>query len=243
MAMQRNIPSDTTPASGVIDWSLQQYLDRLVMTTSFGVHSAVLLDLVTGVVPGIPVLFVDTGFHFKETYTYADELTERFSLNLVVCQSDVSPAWWVARHGELWQEGDEGLDEYDRMRKVVPLRREMAKRGVAAWLSGVRRSQTTFRESLQVVEDRRGFSKIHPLLSWTDQDMEQYLSDHDLPRHPLQAEGYASIGDHTTTLPSSGDESGRSGRFMGKKEECGIHTLLDGEEPVPEIVISAQGGE
>ncbi len=210
-------------AQAIVSWAVQTFEDGLVMTTSFGVQSAVMLHLVTQVVPGIPVIWIDTGFNFPETYRFADDLIKRLKVNLKVHQADMSPARMVALHGRLWEQGKAGLDQYDRIRKIEPRDRAFGELNVRAWLTGPRREQTDFRSTLRRVERLGDIVKIHPIRDWTGRQVEEYLERHDLPYHPLHERGYASVGDWHSTTATAGDDYQRSGRFQGLKQECGLH--------------------
>ncbi|MAE65923.1 MAG: phosphoadenosine phosphosulfate reductase [Phycisphaeraceae bacterium] len=210
-------------AQAIVTWARETFSDGLVMSTSFGSQSAVMLHLITSIAPDLPVIWIDTGFNFPETYRFADELTKRFKLNLKIYQAEESPARMVALRGNLWEQGREGLDEYDRIRKVEPMRRAFEELGVRAWLTGPRREQTQFRRTLNVVEPFDGVCKVHPVLGWTSRQVHAFMKQHDLPYHPLVAEGYLSIGDWHSTTTTDGRGGDRDGRFHGLKQECGLH--------------------
>jgi len=210
-------------APAVVEWACSVFGDRLAMTSSFGVQAAVMLHLVTQVIPDIPVVFIDTGFHFPETYQFADQLANRLKLNLKIYQSPMSAARMVALHGPLWDQGEEGLIKYDELRKVEPMQQALNELDVHAWLAGLRRSQTDFRAKLRFVESQANVAKVHPIINWTTKDVHEYLKKHDLPYHPLHEKGYASIGDWHSTSPISEGQDERAGRFKGLKQECGIH--------------------
>lgn len=194
-----------------------------VLSSSFGAQSAVMLHLVTRVRPDIPVVLIDTGYLFAETYQFVDALTERLGLNLRVFSSDASPAWQETRFGRLWEQGLDGIEQYNRLNKQEPMQRALAALGAETWFSGLRRVQATSRERIEPIEFRRGRYKVHPLYDWTDRDIGRYLKQHDLPFHPLWDKGYLSIGDwHTTrSLAEAGSVDGL--RFFGLKRECGLH--------------------
>ncbi len=210
-----------------VDQRVEQALERLpgnhVVTSSFGAQSAVMLHLVTKVRPNIPVVLVDTGYLFPETYKFVDELTDRLSLNLKVYRSDASPAWQESRFGRLWDQGVEGIEQYNRMNKVEPMERAMRELGAETWFSGIRRVQSESRAQTAPIEFKRGRYKVHPIFDWTDRDVGRYLKANDLPYHPLWDKGYISIGDwHTTrSLEEAGSVDGL--RFFGLKRECGLH--------------------
>jgi phosphoadenosine phosphosulfate reductase len=214
----------------VIRWAKERFGEGLVMSTSFGAHSAVMLHLVSQVASDIPVIFVDTGYLFPETYRFADELVRRFGIRLEV----VSPAMTAARQealfGKLWEQGDEGVQRYLRINKVEPMNRALEQLGARAWLAGLRADQTDHRGSLRRVDLQDGRYKIHPILHWSNAQVEAYMAEHDLPFHPLYAQGYRSIGDWHSTLPTTDDMDPRDGRILGQKRECGIHLPLTEEE-------------
>ncbi len=218
-------------ASDLVRESAKCFGDGLVMTTSFGAQSAVMLHMVTCVVPEIPVIWIDTGYLFPETYRFADELTNRLELNLHVFQSPVSPARMEALHGKLWQSDEpEVLDHYDQLRKVEPMHRAIRDFGVRGWLAGLRRDQTEFRRSLPRVQTQRDFHKIFPILNWSNRDLHAYLVEHDLPYHPLFDRGYVSIGDWHASEPLTSEHvSERDTRYRGIKQECGLHLELSDE--------------
>lgn len=218
-------------ADAIVRWAAEAFGEGLAMTSSFGAQSAVMLHLVTQVVPNIPIVFVDTGFMFPETYRFAEELTKRLNLNVKTYQAEISPARMVALKGKLWEDGRDGLDEYDRIRKVEPLSRALDELGVKAWLAGLRKSQTDYRRQLPIFGVQNDVYKILPILDWSTKDIHEYLKKHDLPYHPLYEKGYVSIGDWHSTLPITAESSSdRDGRFRGLKQECGIHIPQSAEE-------------
>ncbi len=214
----------------IIRWAADRFGGQLVMSSSFGAQAAVTLHMAQQVVPQIPVIFVDTGYLFPETYLFVDQLTERLRLNLTVYQSQVSPARDEALHGKQWEQGPEGLAQYNQRRKIEPMQRALRELHAAAWLAGLRNEQTQHRSGLRVVEPQDGVYKIHPILRWTSKDVYDYLKKHDLPFHPLYEKGYRSIGDTHTTVPITAEMHERAGRFHGLKQECGLHLPATAEE-------------
>jgi phosphoadenosine phosphosulfate reductase len=214
--------SGASPSERVA-WAFKEYGNSLVLSTSFGAQAAVMLHLATQVFPDIPVVFVDTGYLFPETYRFADELTSRLKVNLKVYRATESPAWIEARHGKLWEQGAEGLARYNQIVKVSPMQRALAELGARAWLAGLRRVQSSTRGHLNVVSSQDGRTKVLPIVEWTDRDVYAYLTQHGLPYHPLWEKGYVSIGDVHTTRPLSGEMTPEDTRFFGLKRECGLH--------------------
>lgn len=195
------------------------------MTSSFGAQSAVMLHLVTRQAPDIPVILLDTGYLFAETYQFIDALTERLALNLHVYRSQASPAWQESRYGKRWEQGLRGIEAYNAENKVEPLQRALRELNVKTWFSGLRRSQSGGRASIAFVEPSGDRFKVHPIADWTDRDVYEYLKHHDLPYHPLWEKGYVSIGDWHTTRSLAEVESLEDTRFFGLKRECGIHEM------------------
>jgi len=194
-----------------------------VLTSSFGAQAAVMLHLVNRVVPKIPVILIDTGYLFPETYRFVDELTLRLNLNLKVVRSDASAAWQESRFGKLWDQGLQGIEHYNRINKQEPLDRALRELGAETWFAGLRRVQADTRAQIEPIEFKRGRYKVHPLFDWNDRDVGQYLAKHDLPYHPLWEKGYLSIGDWHTTRSLAQVDSMEELRFFGLKRECGIH--------------------
>jgi phosphoadenosine phosphosulfate reductase len=211
-------------ALGRLRWGLETFGEGFALTTSFGIQAAVSLHLISRLERPVSVIWVDTGYLPAETYTYAAELIERLGLQVHVAQSTVSPARMEALHGRLWETGRvEDLETYHRIRKVEPLDRAMAELGVTCWASGVRGRQTDHRRGMQPLQMVRGRWALRPLLDWTSRDVYYYMEENGLPQHPLFAKGYSTVGDWHSSAPDDGSSSGRSTRFGGLKQECGIH--------------------
>jgi phosphoadenosine phosphosulfate reductase len=220
---------DGRDAAGILAWAVE-HVPRLAVTSSFGADSAVLLHLVSRVAPDVPVLFLDTGLHPEATLAHRDELTRRLGLHVVDLSPDLSVDEQALRHGEeLWRRDP---DACCAMRKTVPLRRALG--GFDGWASGVRRDQTAERAGTPVVEvrvqDGRSLLKVAPLATWRAGDVARYLDEHDLPRHPLVADGFPSIGCAPCTTAVAPGADPRSGRWAAfdDKVECGIHLDEDG---------------
>jgi phosphoadenosine phosphosulfate reductase len=170
----------------------------------------------------MPVIFIDTGFHFLETLAFRDELQARLNLNVIVARPAISKSQLMAQYGEGLYRRDPDLCCY--INKVEPMRRALS--GFDAWISGVRRDQTAHRKHLSTLAPQRmGLLKIHPMLRWTGDEVWAYIHDHRLPYHPLFPAGYTSIGCAPCTRPVRAGEDERSGRWAGtSKAECGLHT-------------------
>lgn len=211
-------------AEEILQWAWETFCSNIAISSSFQTQSVPLLHMISRVCPEMPVIFIDTGFHFPETLTFRDELQARYGLNVVA----VRPA---IEKSELFQKYGEGLYRRDpdlccHINKVEPMQRAVS--GLQTWVSGVRHDQTAHRQRLRVVEPQSsGLLKIHPMLNWTTRDLWDYIDKYDLPSHPLFAKGYPSVGCAPCTRPVVSGEDERAGRWAGSdKIECGLHLDL-----------------
>ena len=197
--------------------------DRLVATTSFGIQAAVMLHLIHEHAPKIPIVFIDTGYLFPETYRYIEQLSGLLEkLDLRIYQPSVTAARMEALWGKLWEGGQEDLDRYAMFTKIEPMNRALRDIGADVWLSGLRRSQSSTRSERPFVERQRKTLKAYPILDWADAQVDLYFHQHDLPRHPLAAQGYVTMGDWHSTRPAENGDA-EATRFNGRKYECGLH--------------------
>lgn len=208
-----------------VAWSLENLPGQHVVTSSFGAHAAVSLHLLTQQHPEIPVILIDTGYLFPETYRFVDELTERLRLNLKVYSAGLSPRWQEARFGERWKMGPEALEEYNQLVKVEPMKRAINELEVGTWFAGLRRSQSLGRKHTAFLEWSNDRWKVHPIADWSDRDVHRYLTQNNLPYHPLWEHGYVSIGDYHTTKSIHEVSEAEQLRFFGLKRECGLHEI------------------
>lgn len=233
---------DGRELSDVLRWAVERFGEHLALGTSFGKDGLVLLDHLRVLRPTLPVLFLETGYHFPETLALRDELISRWDLQVV----NIRPPQSVEE-----QDREYGAQLFARdpdlccaLRKVEPLRKELL--GYEAWITGVRRDQHAGRAAVPLVEWQeldpgvRGIFKINPLVAWSRQQVEDYLVEHRLPRHPLWDQGYASIGCAPCTRRTKAGENERAGRWAETgKIECGIHlmgTSRAPSSPVPPTV-------
>lgn len=210
-------------AAARVERALAVLPGEYALASSFGAQAAVMLHLMTESVPNIPVVLIDTGYLFPETYRFVDELALRLKLNLKVYRSQASPAWQESRWGRLWEQGADGISRYNRLNKVEPMERALTELGAGTWFSGLRRVQGKTRERVQPVQVQRGRYKVCPLFDWTDRQVGAYLREHRLPYHPLWDKGFVSIGDWHTTRPLSEAGTPDETRFFGLLRECGLH--------------------
>jgi phosphoadenosine phosphosulfate reductase len=213
----------------IVRWAKRSFQDDLILSSSFGGESAVMLHLVSRIVPSIRVVFIDTGYLFPETYRFAEDLRQRLELDIRVYAPQLTSARLEAIHGQLWAGDSSALSRYQRVTKVEPMQRALDELKPKAWLAGLRRGQTQHRASLSHVEQQGLYTKVCPILDFTDDDVKRYLKEYDLPYHPLYEQGYRSIGDVHSTRPTLDGQDAREGRKLGDQRECGLHTTLAGE--------------
>ena len=196
---------------------------RLVASSSFGLQAAAMLHLIKEHAPDIPIVFVDTGYCFPETYHFSQAFIEDWDLDIRIFNPAVSAARQKALYGNLWEQGKEGSKKYALLNKVEPMNRALSEVGGDVWLSGLRRSQSSTRINRAFAEQQKATMKVYPILDWADAQLEAYYHEHQLPRHPLEKEGYLTMGDwHSTRKPKIG-ETAEETRFGGVKYECGLH--------------------
>ena len=195
----------------------------VVVTNSFQAEDMVVLDIVRRILPAVPVVFLDTGYHFAEVYEYRDRMAREWNLNLVSLEPEQSVAEQESQFGILNQT-DPG--KCCGLRKVKPLFSSLE--GYALWFTGLRREQAKSRAALKEIEDFRlptgsTIRKISPLTEWSAKDVWTYAQQNDIPLLKLYDKGYTSIGcEPCTSLPLDPNDP-RSGRWGGQKQECGIH--------------------
>lgn len=218
-----NAELEALTAQERILWALENLEGNPALSSSFGIQAAVMLQLVTDAKADTPVILTDTGYLFPETYQFVDQLTERLKLNLHVFTAQESPSWQEARYGKLWEKGVEGIEQYNKLNKVQPMRRALDQLEVGIWFSGLRREQSSSRANLPVLSIQNGVFKFLPVLDWSNKDVHRFLEERDLPYHPLRDDGYLSVGDTHTTQKWKPGMKEEETRFFGLKRECGLH--------------------
>ena len=227
---EENRAVGASTAEELIDWASDRYGEKLIASTSFGATSAVMLHLLHRVAPRTPIICVDTGYLFPETYQFAQDLIQLLNLDVRFYSAQMSPARQEALYGKLWEQGEDGVNRYLQINKVEPMQRAIRELGSEAWIAGLRAEQTEHRAGLRRVDRQDGRIKVHPVLHWSSEDMTAYMDRHDLPYHPMVEQGYRSIGDHHSTIPTTADMDPRDGRILGKTRECGLHLPLTEEQ-------------
>ncbi len=211
-------------AEELLVWGSRRFGTSIVFATSLGAEDCAILDMIARQTLPIALATIDTGVLFRESYALWSRLEKRYGVEIAAMRTDLlrdsGPAPEIDR---LWETAP---DQCCRLRKMVPLRRELS--GRAAWITGIRREQSETRRNAQPVEWDAAFGlvKINPLVAWTNDQVWSYLRANDVPYNPMHDTGYPSIGCEPCTSPVGEGESGRSGRWRGRdKTECGLHVV------------------
>jgi phosphoadenosine phosphosulfate reductase len=206
-----NAKFDSASAGDIVEWAVARFHPQMCLTASM--TDAVLIDIATRVEPSIEVVFIDTGYHFPETLQTVELVRKRYGLNLRIMTVPPEPV-------PVWKTDPANCCTPS---KVAQLERALA--GKLAWMSGLRRQESSTRTDAAIVgRDRRGLVKVNPIANWTDLDVAGYIADHNVPVNPLLSKGYTSIGCWPCTRPVAPGEHSRAGRWSGlDKTECGLH--------------------
>ena len=223
-----NAVLDTYDPPGIVEWAAREFGDGLVMSSSFGAESAVLIHLASQVSPRIKIIMVDTGYLFSQTHQFMESLRKRFDLNVWVYRTKNDPIRYLEIAGETDPRLRADVERCCRVNKNEPFDRAIKELSPAAWLRGIRRAQAETRSERKIVEwsKRNNCYAISPLLPWDDRQIHDYMKQHDLPYHPLYESGYKSIGCNplSCTRAVQPGEDPRAGRWSGTgKVECGLH--------------------
>jgi len=208
----------------IIQWAVDTFCPDMALSSSFQTHSLPLLHMVKQIHPEMRIFFLETGYHFWDTLMFREQLEHLWGLNVVDLRRDDSWNTFLRRFGQDLPETNPTLCCY--IRKVQPM--QIATADLSAWITGIRRDQTEQRANARILEYKRdGLLRIAPLLNWTKADVEAYMYQYDLPKHPLPEDQYPSVGCKPCTRAVMPGEDDRAGRWAGKgKTECGLHTDL-----------------
>jgi phosphoadenosine phosphosulfate reductase len=219
---------ETASPQAVLRWAIEEFGTDVALATGFGAEGCVLVSMLSAISQATRIFYLDTDLLFPETYALRDQLEARYGVHFERRATTLSLSDQAAQYGErLWEREP---DLCCRLRKVEPLR-EMLK-GMRAWITAIRRDQSTERTHAGFVEwDRKfGLVKINPLAAWSTRDVWNYIAKHDVPYNPLHDRGYPSIGCVPCTTPVQIGEVPRAGRWRDTgKTECGIHQRVNGE--------------
>lgn len=187
---------------------------NVLVTSSFGTTSVVILHLISRIKPECPVYFIDTGYHFEETLSYKNRVARLLNLKVIDLKPDPAKHQ-KTREQQIWGQNP---DKCCEINKTEPL--ETVKSQYNVWMSGLIGFQNQYRSNLDILDEKPGIVKFYPLIDWNSGLVEEYIEVHGLPQHPLKAKGYDSVGCTHCTIPGAG----RSGRWGNQsKTECGLH--------------------
>lgn len=209
-------------ARGIIEWAVESVEPgRLIVSTSFGPSGMVNLHILSEVAPEVPVIFIDTLHHFKETLEHAEFTKKHYGLDLRIFRPAETREEFEREHGERLWERD--LERFHHVTKIEPMARALD--GVKGWITGRRRDQSASRAEMPIVEIGDHI-KVNPMAAWGRGDIWRFILDNDIPYNPLHDMGYASVGDEPLTTPVHLGEDERAGRWRGQaRTECGLHDL------------------
>ena len=213
---------ETYTAEERVEWALEVFdVEDIAFTSAFGIYAAAYIHVVNTVIPNLNVYFLDTRFHFKETWEFKAQLEDRLDINVVVLEPLITIENLKHTLGEKPYETN--ASNCCNVNKVVPLNNLLLNKDL--WITGVQKHQTQNRKDVPVLEQRKDLLyKLNPILDWTAKDIYQYSEKHKLPLHPLFEKGYSSIGCLPCTRPVLPGEDERAGRWAGQeKTECGLH--------------------
>jgi len=219
---------ETAHPAEILSWCTTNLITGLVQTSAFNVDDILITDILYRQLqpnPPVPVLFLDTLYHFPQTLELVEKAQKLYNLNLQVYKTpDVSTrAEFAAKYGDALWEHD--IAQFHHVTKIEPLQRGLSELGAIAWITGRRRDQAVTRADMPVLElDSQQRLKVNPLANWTRQQSWEYTAEHNMIYNPLHDQGYPSIGDEPITTPIAEGEDERAGRWRGSnKTECGIH--------------------
>jgi phosphoadenosine phosphosulfate reductase len=211
-------------AERILRWATKTFGRTLTMATAFGPEGCCLIHLLAEIDPDLRIFNLDTGYQFQETLDLRERIKVRYGIEVEMIRPELTVEEYEMEHGGPLY----GIrpDQCCHDRKVIPLRR--AVQGYSAWISAIRRDQTTDRGRADVVQWDAKFNlvKVNPLLNWTKKDVWGFIARHEIPYNPLHDQGYPSIGCRPCTSPVAEGEDERAGRWAGmKKKECGLHVI------------------
>jgi phosphoadenosine phosphosulfate reductase len=222
---------ETKTPQEIIEWAANRFSPYIAMSSSLQTQSMPLLHMATRIIPDLPILFLDTGYHFWDTLLFREKIAHEWNLNIIDLRRSSHWDSYVRRNARSLPVTDPDLCCF--LNKVQPM--QQALKGYRAWISGIRRDQTAIRAKANFLElQEDGLLKINPLLNWTKNDVSHYIEEHNLPQHPLYKKGYRSIGCSPCTIAIGANDDERAGRWAGRgKVECGLHTSMFAKKDAP----------
>ena len=217
----------------VIRWAVDLFWPEIALSSSFQTQSMPLLHMVMQIKRGMPVFFLDTGYHFWETLIFRERIASDWKINVIDLYREARWDVFARQHTRSLPLEDPNLCCY--LHKVQPMQKAL--KDIKAWISGIRRDHTAVRARARILQlQKGGLLKINPLLNCTRADVKRYAEEHHLPAHPLFEKGYRSVGCAPCTIPIGLDQDERAGRWAGRgKTECGLHTDMFRSREISEV--------
>jgi phosphoadenosine phosphosulfate reductase len=224
---------ESKPPQEIIKWAVKTFWPEIALSSSFQTQSMPLLHMATRIKRGLPVFFLDTGYHFWETLMFREHIASKWKINVIDLYRDTRWDVFARQHTRSLPLEDPNLCCY--LHKVQPMQKAL--KDLKAWISGIRRDQTSGRAGAKILElQEEGLLKINPLLNWTKADVKRYMEEHKLPSHPLLEKGFRSIGCAPCTIAIGINDNERAGRWAGRgKTECGLHTEMFSHKDFAEV--------
>lgn len=224
---------ETKTPQEIIQWAVKIYWPEIAMSSSFQTQSMPLLHMATRIKHDLPVFFLDTGYHFWETATFREKIASEWKINVIDLYRD--SRWDVFAHQNIRNLPVDDPNLCCYLHKVQPMQKAL--KDVKAWISGIRRDQTSVRANAKILElQEDGLLKVNPLLNWKKADVQSYMEEYHLPVHPLYEKGYKSVGCAPCTIAIGVNDDERAGRWAGKgKVECGLHTTMFSKKDIADV--------
>jgi phosphoadenosine phosphosulfate reductase len=224
---------ETRSPQEILSWAIDQFWPQIAMSSSFQTHSMPLLHMATRIRRDLLIFFLDTGYHFWDTLIFREQVASEWKLNVLDLYRDSRWDTFARQHTRSLPLEDPDLCCF--LNKVQPMQKALG--DLNAWISGIRRDQTSVRAHARILElQPDGLLKVNPLLNWTRADVEAYIKEYNLPIHPLLPKGYRSIGCAPCTVAVGLNDDERAGRWTGRgKTECGLHTEMFAHKDISEI--------
>src|SRR5512134_3066131 len=213
---------ETKTPQEILKWAIDTFWPQIALSSSFQTQSVPLLHMASLIRRDILIFFLDTGYHFWETHMFREQLSSHWQLNVLDLYRDTRWDEFTRQRTRSLPVDDPNLCCY--IHKVQPMQKAL--KDMLAWISGIRRDQTSVRAKAKILElQEDGLLKINPLLNWTKADIKRYMEENNLPSHPLLEKGYRSVGCAPCTIAIGVNDDERAGRWQGRgKTECGLHT-------------------
>lgn len=218
------------PPAEVLAWAVRRFHPRLLMATAFGAEGCCIIDMLSRIEPTVTLINLDTGYQFPETLAVREQLRQKYGMDVELVKPTTTVSEYEKAHGGPLHQSQPDQCCHDR--KVLPLRAAMERHAPLAWVSAIRKDQTTERGAAAVVQrDKKfGIIKVNPLLNWTKKEVWKHILDHQVPYNELHDRGYPSVGCWPCTRAVGAGEGERSGRWAGQaKKECGLHVQEESE--------------